>query len=575
MCGIFGCLKLQGIIDGRTKKELRKAFVKLKHRGPDQSVERYYGGCMMFGFHRLQIVDPTQQGMQPFESQSGRFACMVNGEIFNYRALIKKLQCVTAYEPKSSSDCEFLVHYFEYLVMNKDYLKNVSGQSVDTPVDNVLKVEFAFVIYDIQEQSLILSVDQLRVRPLFYGFTPQKSIHFASEQKALTSLCQTDAIRAVGAGQIVLVERYNNQVPQIIQDFSKFSSCSGSGPGRPLSDQMIPHQLRQLLMENMKRKLSQGDRDFGFLLSGGLDSSLVCAMASKLLYPRRIRTFTVGFSSGAPDILAAREVAKHLNTIHTEYVIPPTDAIRDIPNVIWFNESWDQTTTRASTPMRQCLLRMKRDHPEIAVVFSGEVADELLRGYLYNLKSPSPEEGLQDQIKRLQDITYFDGLRADRMVSSVSCELRLPFFSKDILRFIWSLDPRWIDPQSHNGIEKWLLRTAFDFDEEDEKLHFLPDSILWRTKDAFSDATSVKSSWKDLLKSHAEAFVTDSRHNWLQRYYIQRTGHGPQTKEDSWYREIFDEYGFNLECIPYKWMPTWCDETLTDSSATALDVYHQ
>jgi len=316
----------------------------------------------------------------------------------------------------------------------------------------------------------------------------------------------------------------------------------------------------------LKKKLNP-EREFCFLLSGGIDSSLICGIASKLLKPKRIRTFTVGFNPNASDVIAAKKVAKHIDSIHTEYIYSYEDGVEILPDVIKFNESWDQTTTRASIPMSLLLRAIKKKHPEMAVVYSGEVADELLMGYLEWQSAPNAEEAKAHVLKRLTDITFFDGLRSDRVVASVGCELRLPFFSKDLLQFVLSLPEEHLMPQHNNLIEKFLLRKAFDAESVADQ--FIPKEILWRTKHAFSDATSIvgTTSFKEHLKRYAESEITNSRFAAKYLLYPYQT---PQTKEDMLYRELFSEHGYAENSIPYKWLPNWAPTDLTDASATAL-----
>jgi asparagine synthase (glutamine-hydrolysing) len=416
-------------------------------------------------------------------------------------------------------------------------------------------------------------VDELRVRPLFIGQTENGDYMLCSEQKALVDMCG-NRIEPVHSGTVGTLD-FNLAYPDKNTPYKYFPYSllrSQTKFQKNLTWDDAAHRLRDLLVENVNKKLNQRDREFGFLLSGGLDSSLVCAIAARILHPIRIKTFTIGFSKEAPDVLAARKVAKHIDSIHTEVICTFQDGIDEIENVIYYNESWDQTTTRASVPMRLALLNIKKLHPEMAIVYSGEVADELLRGYLYNLNSPDAITGRLEALRRCEDITFFDGLRADRVVSSVGCELRLPFFSKDLLRFVFSLPPGYIDPQSNENIEKKLLRAAFDHDENGTPLNYLPNEILWRTKNAMSDATSKKSGWKEIVKEYIEKRVTDSRFRCAETLYPYKT---PQTKEDMYYREIFDEHSYVDTCIPYKWMPSWCAEDLTDSSATVLKVFHE
>jgi len=564
MCGIFlysGC-----VIRGTDKKIIEKAFQKIAHRGPDESIIKYYGLNTAMGFHRLAIMDPTHAGMQPFEDPSKRYKCVVNGEIYNY----KELQLmVPGYEQKSNSDCEVIVSLFASLI-NSDIDANISNKMhfVMHKLCNMIDGEYAFIIYDSLTEEIYAAVDELRIRPLFINFYENQLV-VSSEIKAIVDIQheKTKKIIALEPGHFCIISNGN----YINEEYTNYYKT----PQINISREDAAVELRKLLIENTRKKLNP-ERDFAFLLSGGLDSSLICSIASTTMhgFNKRIRTFTVAFDETATDLLAARKVAKHINSIHTEIIITVEEGINEIPEVIYYNESWDQTTTRASVPMRLAVKKIKELHPEIAVIYSGEIADELFQGYLYNLNAPSAQAGREDTIKRLKNITYSDGLRADRMVSSVGCELRLPFFGKDLLKFVLSLPPEYLNPADNNMIEKWLLRTAFsNFDKLENTKIWLPEEILWRTKNAMSDATSTKSSWKDSLKQAALNETTEERLRVADKLYPHST---PKTREDLWYREIFDKYYQGLDTIiPFKWMPSWAPPDLLDSSATALDVFSE
>lgn len=219
------------------------------------------------------------------------------------------------------------------------------------------------------------------------------------------------------------------------------------------------------------------------------------------------------------------------------------------------------------------LRQIKIDHPEMAVIFSGELADELFMGYLEWKYAPSAEEARKHQLKRIRDVGFFDGRRADRCCSAVSCELRLPFWGKELHQYVLSLPTEFIMPQHNDGIEKFILRKAFSEPDPTTGKLIIPHEILWRTKHAFSDATSIvgHDSLKEFLKREAEKHVTDSRFEQRRLLYPQCT---PQTKEDMWYREIYSER-YRQNCIPYKWLPNWQDADVTDSSATVLNVFSE
>lgn len=567
MCGIYLYIHRDNIVGSRIS-HLKKCSQKLHHRGPDQERYRVYGTKVFTGFHRLAIMDPTEEGLQPFESPNGRFVCMVNGEIFNHEYLRhhlnKKFQLNIKW--KTNSDCEVVVHLFQHLVSNRQKDETIHD-CFSMMCELLLDGEFSIIIYDQEKGRVYYGTDELSVRPLFIGINKPadevKGIYLTSEQKSnhgcniVTRLKSghTGFIDIDNLSEFTMTQYINlSKIPQIETSYEE--ACS---------------YIRQLLIQNVDRKIPS-DRECGFLLSGGLDSSLVAAIASRISHPIRIKTFTVGFSEESTDILAARKVAKKINSIHHEFICTYQEGIDILPRVIKYNESWDQTTTRASVPMALCVKKIKEKYPDIAVIYSGEVADELLMGYLYNRKCPSDEEGKKDQIKRLEDIHCFDGLRADRVCASYSCELRLPFFGKDLLRFVLSLPHSYICPTYHDGVEKHMLRQAFDPSFSPDGYEYLPYEILWRTKNAMSDATSVKSGWKDHLKQYCDNQISDSRFEAREELFPYCT---PQTKEDMYYRELFEEHNYTAETIPYKWMSSWCDPNATDSSASTIDVFQE
>lgn len=554
MCGIFLYFGDKNL-DGGNKKCLCNAANKIIHRGPDQTKIRYYSNNVMTCFHRLAIVDPTPSGIQPFESKDGRFVSISNGEIYNYKQIKKTLFDSNQYiEWKTRSDCEVIVHMFNYLV-NKN---NTVDEAFKILCRDYLDGEYSLIIYDHKTDFIYYATDELSMRPLFIGKSTHRLVpgyFIASEQKCIIDYCST--VTRLKSGTYGYINPYKGDIT-----FKSYFDLS-SIEIKDIDYESAVEKVKELLIENVKRKLNP-DREYVFLLSGGLDSSLVCSIASKLLYPTRIRTFTVGFSEDATDVLAARKVASHIDSIHEEFIFTYEEGIKILPYVIKYNESWDQTSTRASIPMSLCVKKIREIHPSVAVIFSGEVADELFRGYLYNRKTPSLEEGRKDQIMRLKDIYMFDGLRADRVCSSHSMEARFPFFGKDLIKFVLSLPNEYIDPGHNNGIEKYILRKAFDKDE------YLPHEILWRVKNALSDASSVKSGWKDYLKRYCQDHISDSRFNKRFFLYPYCT---PQTKEDFLYREIFNEFKYDPTSIAYKWMSSWCDPNATDSSASTIDVF--
>ena len=523
MCGIF-CYIAKAHPEHQSK--LNKNFMKIKHRGPDATNSAWYDNVFL-GFHRLAIMDLSDNGVQPFEYRD--LVCITNGEIYNYKELSKELGLSDI-----RCDCEVILPLFDYVERNMNVFCNK------------LDGEYAIIIYDRTHKQLYVCSDELRVRPIFVGHS-STGTYFSSEIKAISDLC--DTIEAFPAGSYL---QYGDSIKQYFNFRQNIVD---------ISYQDAAHQLRELLTFSVKSKLHP-ERDYGFLLSGGIDSSLVASIASKLL-SHRIKTFTIGFSYDSPDIIAARKVAKFINSEHHEIIIPIEEGLKELENVVYYNESYDETTTRASTPMKLAVKYIKETYPEICVIYSGEVADELLGSYLYFFNAPSSKEHREECIRLLEEIHLYDGLRADRVTSSVSCELRLPFFNKHLLSFVLSLPYEYLDPKKNNMIEKKILRDAFDTG------NYLPKELLWRTKNAMSDAVGY--SWKDALKEHAKKSINYERFGRRHELYEFDT---PQTEEEFYYRELFNKYYDDkfANLIPHKWLPKWSGD-IRDSSATFLDVF--
>lgn len=590
MCGIFFVHVPDGI-RGSTKQCICKCFNAIQHRGPDESRLRYERSDIAIGFHRLGIIDPdAESSMQPFlgsKSKFGpkaqtRFVCVVNGEIYNWRELRAELVSI-GYVFNTESDCEVVIRMFEHLV-DLDESRGLNKSRSAYPCETLCQLldgEFAFIILDLVSETVYYGTDELSTRPLFIC-AGANYFAIASEQKALIGLDElSHGIMSYAKPNIVRVppgtwtahplnaERASDEIYGR-REYFNFAPGPVTNPQFELTFADAADVLYQKIVRSVDSK-SESDRDCIFLLSGGLDSSIICGVYARSSR-NRIHTFTFGFSDGppAPDIVAAQSVATHIKSIHTPVLCTYADGIAAIPSVVQSLETWDQTSVRAGTPMILVLRRAKQMHPEVAVVFSGEVSDEVFAGYLENLNAPDSSAVRANISHRLRNICFFDGLRADRCAASVSCEIRFPFFDAEILNFIFGLPETYIDPRCNGGVEKALLRAAF------RGRGIIPDHIVDRTKNAFSDATSTLTSsgseWKEKLKAAANTHVTDSRFAARAELYPYQT---PQTKEDMWYREIFDECGYDATTIPFKWMPNWASPESTDSSATILDVYNR
>lgn len=519
MCGI---LFVEGPIDA-TVFEVH--FNKLKHRGPDQQ-QQAVTKRGTFGFHRLSIMDLSEAGMQPFQRDGITLVC--NGEIYNYKSLKEQL---FSYKFQSSSDCECLIPLY------KNFCQAMLHQ---------LDGEFVFILYDEHADRLFVARDPLGIRPLFYGKQENGAMAFASEAKALIGLCKQIFPFPIGTyydnGQWI---QYHDVTKENIHSFS-------------LSQHM--QKIKQTLISATIKRLDS-DAPFGFLLSGGLDSSLVCAIASQHLQ-QPIKTFAIGMRDDPIDLKYAATVAMHLQSDHQEVLMEPSYVIDAVKDVIYHLETYDVTTVRASIGM-YLLTKAILQQTNIKVLLTGEVSDELF-GYKYTDFAPNAKEFNKESQKRLKELYAYDVLRADRCIAAWSIEARVPFSDSEFIKSVMEIDP--MHKLNSYGIGKYLLRQAF-VDEPD----LLPSSILWREKAAFSDA--VGHSMVDHLKAHAQQLFSDLEFEQIKGNYTPT----PISKEALWYRQIFDEfYPDQAHLIPGYWMPNpnWVGSSINDPSARYLSNYH-
>ena len=501
MCGIFALFG----------EEVEAGYHLLHHRGPDDYSTRTLGKCRM-DFYRLAINDLTPTGMQPFKSDKSMLIC--NGEIYNH----KKFR--TGFE-KGTSDCEVLIPMIEYFGVLETL--------------DVITGDFAFVYTD--GKKVIAARDPVGVRPLFYTRYAENSIAFASEVKALLFL--NSKIDIFPPGHI-----YDSYLDDFV--------CYHSGYWRvnKYVNDCTRDEMRQTFEHSVHERLATTERDIGFLLSGGLDSSLIASIATRKL--GKIKTFSIGLD-GSPDLEAARKVAKYLNTEHTEVKFTVGEGISHINDVIHSLESYDTTTVRASTPM-WLLCKYIKQKTNCRYIFSGEGSDEILGGYLYFHSAPGVEEFASENMRRLRLIHQFDGLRADRCAGAHGLDLIVPFLDKTFIDYCMRIN--------QNGkigkIEKRILREAFE--------GYLPHDILWRQKDGMSDA--VGTNWVDEIKKYAEGEIDDATFSEIR---MKSNYHNvPLTKEEALYRQVFWRmYGReNDHLISEIWRPKWTK--VTDPSARLL-----
>ena len=541
MCSIMGYLGT-----GISKEEFRGHFNRTISRGPDMTRIVDVPGAIM-GFERLSIMGLSEEGMQPFNLNGNTLVC--NGEIYGFRSIKEDLK-KKGYTFKSDSDCEILLPMYEQY-----------GVSMFEKLD----AEYACIIYDGQSGSFIAARDPIGIRPLYYGYvkdekvspqykpersegsyeTSYGSIVFASEAKNLTGL--VDKIHPFPPGHY-----YKDGKFICYRDITKVDKVSDDDL------ETICKKIHDKLVAGIKKRLDS-DAPLGFLLSGGLDSSLVCAVSAKILN-KPIKTFAIGMNTDAIDLKYAKEVADYIGSDHTEVIITKEDVIRELPHVIELLGTYDITTIRASMGMYLVCKAIHED-TDIRVLLTGEISDELF-GYKYTDFAPSAEEFQKEAVKRISEIHMYDVLRADRCISVNSLEARVPFGDLDFVSYVMSIDPAKKMNVYNKG--KYLLRHAFEGD-------YLPYDILMREKAAFSDA--VGHSMVDHLKEYAQSKYTDSEfEEKIKKYEHAR----PFTKESLLYREIFEEYYPGQSgMVKDFWMPNkeWEGCNVNDPSARVLSNY--
>ncbi len=507
--------------------EFRRGFDRTVSRGPDDTRVIDTGDGLL-GFHRLSIMGLSASGMQPFELCGSYAVC--NGEIYGFKKMREEL-IGRGYEFKSGSDCEILLPlYFEH----------------GTDMFAMLDAEFACIIYDGKTGEYVAARDPIGIRPLYFGRDSEGNMIFASEAKNLVGLAER-------------ISPFPPGCYYMGGQFVRYSDIS-SPSGRSSDDlETACRNIRIKLMDGVRKRLVS-DARVGFLLSGGLDSSLVCAIAARCSY-RPIMTFAIGMSRDAIDLKYARQVAEHIGSDHTEVYMTPEDVVSSLEKVIELLGTYDITTVRASIGMYH-VCRAVHEKTDIRVLLTGEISDELF-GYKYTDFAPSAEAFQKESEKRIKELHMYDVLRADRCISVNSLEARVPFGDLEFVRYVMSLDPEM--KMNRYGKGKYLLRHAF------EGLGYLPDGILWREKAAFSDA--VGHSMVDILKEYAGTKYSDAEfEERRQRYSHAR----PFTKESLLYREIFEKYyPGQAEMIAGFWMPNreWEGCDVDDPSARVLSNY--
>lgn len=508
-----------------TEEQFLEALESIHHRGPDDVKYVNTQGAKL-GFTRLSIMDLSHDGDQPFKYKKQYFMC--NGEIYNFKALEQKYD----FDYKSKSDCEVLIPIFESSGI-EGVLKEIDG-------------EFAFVIYDSETGEVCAARDPVGIRPIFYGYTQGGEVAFASEVKALQGFCSD--IKPLPPGTY-----FKNGEVHTYADLGAVEQF------RYESLDEISKNINCLLTKAVVKRLNS-DAPVGFLLSGGLDSSLVCAIAQKNS-AKAIRTFAIGMSEDAIDLKYAKEVADYIGSDHTEVIIKKEDVLGCIKDVVKQLESYDITTIRASLGMH-LVCKFIHDNTDIKVLMTGEVSDEIF-GYKYTDFAPNGTEFQAEAAKRLRELYVYDVLRADRCIAGNSLEARVPFSDREFVEYVMAINPE--QKMNTYGHGKYLLRKAFEDGD------YLPHSILYREKAAFSDA--VGHSLVDYIKAYAEdIYSQEDYEKGIQKY----THAKPFTKESLLFRDLFEEfYPGKSYLVCDFWMPnkTWKNCDVKDPSARVLPNY--
>ena len=521
MCSIMGFTT-----QSYSEEEIKVWFDRTKSRGPDMSrIEAAGDGVLCF--HRLAIMGLHEEGMQPFHLDGDM--CVCNGELYLFRPL--KAELAKEYTFISDSDCEIILPL--YRKYGLDMFK-------------MLDAEFAMIIYDSRKNEFIAARDPIGIRPLFYGTATDGSMVFASEAKNLVGLCKE--IIPFPPGHYYADGK-----------FVRYADLTTTGRYRSDSVDKICEGIRERLILGVDKRLD-ADAPLGFLLSGGLDSSLVCAISARIL-GKHVRTFAIGMDKDAIDLKYARQAADYIGAEHTEVYMTRQQVLDTLEEVVAMLGTYDITTIRASMGMYLCCKAI-HEQTDIRVLLTGEISDELF-GYKYTDFAPSPEEFQKEAKKRVDELYMYDVLRADRCISVNSLEARVPFGDLEFVKYVMEIDPSL--KMNTYGIGKYLLRHAFEKDK------ILPDEILWRQKAAFSDA--VGHSMVDDLKEYAEQMYTDEEFEKRRREYDFAQ---PFTKESLLYRELFEKYyPGQAKMVADFWMPNkaWEGCNVNDPSARVLSNY--
>lgn len=525
MCGILAIIG-----KGKDEELVKQLSKRMSHRGPDESDIHMTENGHFLAHERLSIVD-LHTGKQPIQGTSS--AWMIhNGEIYNHQELRDTI--LRNHTFRTTSDSEVIVHLYEEF--GYDFCNFLDGM-------------FAFVVID--GDDYIAARDPLGIKPLYYGIDERGRKYFASEMKAIADQCTTFSTFPPGH---IYTEKTG---------FVKYYQPEWEDASKAI-EEIDYESIRKILTQAVQKRL-MADVPFGVLLSGGLDSSLTSSIACRLLEGtgQKIHSFSIGLDADSPDTKAARKVAKFIGTEHHEIHFTIEKGIEILEKLIWHLETYDVTSIRASTPMY--FLSKAITEKGIKMVLSGEGADEVFGGYLYFRNAPSAADFQQETIDRVQKLFTADLLRADKSTMAHGLEARVPFLDKAFLELAIKIKPEEKQPKTYEGIEKYILRKAFDTPEKP----YLPEEVLWRQKEQFSDGVGY--NWIDTLIAYCTSQVSDADFERASKLFPYNT---PTTKEAFFYRRIFHKFYPQTSAAETvrKWIPKWQENQDPSGRANAAHV---
>jgi asparagine synthase (glutamine-hydrolysing) len=602
MCGIF-YFQAAARLALAQLKTLQENVVLSSHRGPDKSIFLKDDTCA-WGFHRLSIngMDPASD--QPFYIKNCRLIC--NGEIYNFRGLITEFGLESEYQ--SGSDCEIIIHLYRKIGI-RETVRRLDGV-------------FGFVLHDYESGVTYVARDPVGVRSLFIGVSRHDGVfggehsnlvclslnpdHYAlcvaSEMKSIHAICDTIAQFPAGSymeysadgtatftayydyacisytprlktnPEISLLERQISEI-SVMYSYPIIEPAGAGGAGEGDNDACIETTLcsniRELFTAAVVKRL-MSERPVGCLLSGGLDSSLVTAIVARELKKSSpdtvLNTYSIGLE-GSVDLKWARRVAEYLGTCHHEVALTESNFLDAIYDTIYQTESYCTTTIRASVG-NYLVSKYIQQQTDDVVIYCGDMSDEIFGSYRGFLKAPSDADFHRENERMIRDVRFFDLLRSDKSISGAGLEARVPFADKEFLGYVMSIPPRF-KRFGDDKIEKYLLRKAFQGDG------LIPDDVLWRRKEAFSDGVSCADggrTWVQMIKEYSDSVVTDAEFQ-NKRHYLYSLHNPPYDKESFYYRRMFENiYENRGETIPYYWRHPFCEGVL-DPSARLLSFY--